>query len=154
MAGAAIAVLCVWQWLRERMDTLSTMDFIYLQLFGLPFHPTSTSITSSQSWLLITLTDSLDPPLEILIELLWGTAWHEIGVCAPGDFNEQPGLRTTALTVSQLLFSLWILSPSHCGYLCLVPPSKTVSELPLAFQTTQVALFSPLLTEVPESRRT
>ena len=124
MAGAAIVVLCGWQWLRERMDTLSTMDFNYLQLFGLPFHPTSASITSSQPWLLITLTDSLDPPLEILIELVWGTAWHEIGVCAPGDFNEQPGMRTTAVTVSQLLFSLWILSPSHCGYPCLVPPSS------------------------------
>ena len=122
VAGAAIAVLCGWQWLRERMDTLSTMDFNYLQIFGLPFHPTSASITSSPPWLLITLTDSLDPHLEILIELVWGTAWHEIGVCAPGDFNEQPGMRTTAVTVSQLLFSLWILSPSHCGYPCLVPP--------------------------------
>lgn len=56
------------------------------------------SLYTGITWTDLKITDVWIPPLEILIQLIWGAAWaQEFLKTFPGYLNVQPGLRTSGI---------------------------------------------------------
>lgn len=142
--AATAIVLRGWQWLRmvegkdgrdlellpcSSREALSTGILITCYCMAyLPTPPPPPSLAFILGCMLQSPTDSpWTPSPEILTELVWDPAWNESGENSPGDSEGQPAQKTTALTVSQLFFSIWncmFLSHTVVIYVTFFPPPR------------------------------